>query len=88
MTACDDREIPATVAIAVSSETLDYELVDVNEVINTNTVLASEGEINLCGSFSLKQPLPLRNSSRRSSTLSSGRSDSCSTGNSRHRPAG
>ena len=55
MTACDDREIPATVAIAVSSETLDCELVDVNEVINTNTVLASEGEINLCGSFSLKQ---------------------------------
>jgi len=59
MTACDDREIPTTVAIAVSPETLDCddcELVDVNEVIDANTVLTSKGEIQLYGAYTLEQP--------------------------------
>jgi hypothetical protein len=59
MTACADREIPATVAITVSPETLDcddYELVEVIEVIDANTVLTSNGDIQLYGAFSLKQP--------------------------------
>lgn len=59
MTACAHREIPATVAITVSPETLDcddYELVEVIEVIDANTVLTSNGDIQLYGAFSLKQP--------------------------------
>jgi len=56
MTACDDREIPATIAIAVSSETLDCELVYAIEVMDASTVLTSKDEIKLYLAFSVKQP--------------------------------
>ncbi len=58
-TACDDREIPATVTIAASPETLDCddcELVEVNEVIDANTVLTSKGEVQMYGAYILDQP--------------------------------
>jgi hypothetical protein len=54
MTDCDDREIPTTVAIAVSLETLDCELVYATKVIDASTVLTSKGEIKLYEAFSVK----------------------------------
>jgi hypothetical protein len=54
MTDCDDREIPATVAIALSLETLDCELVYATKVIDASTVLRAKGEIKLYGAFSVK----------------------------------
>ena len=54
MTDCDDREIPATVAISLSLETLDGDLVYATKVIDGSTVLTAKGEIKLYGAFSVK----------------------------------
>jgi hypothetical protein len=49
----------ATVTIDASPETLDCDdcvLVDVHEVIDANTLLTSNGEIQLYGAYILEQP--------------------------------